>query len=217
MLLSFYVNLCCCTTSFNDGLSLHENSDWRHGFTAAWQSGGAAGATHVQISWISAWIPSEVTRTFFFDLPIWDSNSSSFSCRSFSSQREPTVVGSMNSSGAVSIHSVNTLRPRQNGCHFPDDIFKWIFLNENVWISITISLKFVPRGPINNIPTLVQVMAWRRPGDKPLSEPMMVRLPTHICVTRRQWVKYLLCWTSSYKNVSSIVNKIRNVIHFWKK
>ena len=74
----------------------------------------------------------------------------------------------------------NTLRPRQNGRHFPDDIFKWIFLNENVWILINISLKFVPRGPINNIPTLVQVMAWRRPGDKPLSEPMMFRLPTYI-------------------------------------
>ena len=70
---------------------------------------------------------------------------------------------------------VKTLRPRQNGRHFPDDIFKWIFFNENVWISINISLKFVPRGPINNMPTLVQVMAWRRPGDKPLSEPMMVR------------------------------------------
>ena len=55
-------------------------------------------------------------------------------------------------------------------------------------ISIKNSLKFVPRGAINNIPTLVQVMAWRRPGDKPLSEPMMVRLPTHICVTRPQWV-----------------------------
>ena len=81
----------------------------------------------------------------------------------------------------------NTLRPRQNGRHFPNDIFKWIFLNGNVWISTNISLKFVPRGPINNIPTLVQVMAWRRPGDKPLSEPMMVRLPTHICVTRPQW------------------------------
>ena len=33
-------------------------------------------------------------------------------------------------------------------------------------------------------------MAWRRPGDKPLSEPMMVRLPTHICVTRPQWVNF---------------------------
>ena len=82
----------------------------------------------------------------------------------------------------------NTLRPRQNGRHFPDDFFKWIFLNENVWISINISLKFVPRGPINNIPTFVQVMAWRWPSDKPLSEPMMIRLPTHWCVTRPQWV-----------------------------
>ena len=77
---------------------------------------------------------------------------------------------------------INTLRPRQNGRHFADDIFKCIFLNENVSISIKISLKFVPKGPVNNIPALVQIMAWRRPGDKPLSEP--VNLPTHICVTR---------------------------------
>ena len=76
---------------------------------------------------------------------------------------------------------VNTLRPRQNGRHFPDDIFKWIFLNENAWISIEISLKFVPKGSINNDPALFRIMAWRRPGDKPLSEPMMIRLPTHIC------------------------------------
>ena len=79
---------------------------------------------------------------------------------------------------------LNTWRPRQNGRHFPDDIFKWIFFNENVWISINISLKFVPRGPINNIPTLVPVMAWRQPGNKPLSEPMIVSLPTHICVAQ---------------------------------
>ena len=83
---------------------------------------------------------------------------------------------------------VNTLRPRQNGRHFPDDIFKCIFLNENVWISIKISLNFVPKGPINNISPLVQIIAWRRPGDKPWSEPMMVSLLTHICVTRPQWV-----------------------------
>ena len=83
---------------------------------------------------------------------------------------------------------VNTLRPRQNGRHFPDDIFKCIFLNENIWISIKISLKFVPKGPINNNPALVQIMAWRRLGGKPLSEPMMVSFLTHICVTRPQWV-----------------------------
>ena len=66
---------------------------------------------------------------------------------------------------------INTLRPRLNGRQFPGDIFKWIFLNENVLISIKTSLKFVRKGKINNIPALVQIMAWRRPGDKPLSEP----------------------------------------------
>ena len=54
-------------------------------------------------------------------------------------------------------------------------------------MSIKISLKFVPKGPINNIPALVHIMSWCRPGNKPLSEPV-VRLLTHICVTRPQWV-----------------------------
>ena len=83
---------------------------------------------------------------------------------------------------------INTLRPRQNGRHFADDIFRCIFFNEIGCILINISLKSVPNGPINNIPALVQIMAWCRPGDKPLSEPMMVSLPTHICVTRPQRV-----------------------------
>ena len=86
---------------------------------------------------------------------------------------------------------VNTLRPRQNGRHFADDTFNSIFVNENVRILITFSLKFVPKGSINNILALVQMMAWRRWGDKPLSEPMMVRLLMHICVTRPQWVKQM--------------------------
>ena len=59
----------------------------------------------------------------------------------------------------------NTLRPRQNGCHFPDDIFKCIFWNKNAYILVEISLKLVHQGTINNIPALVQIMAWRRPGD----------------------------------------------------
>ena len=50
-------------------------------------------------------------------------------------------------------------------------IFQTIFSNA---FSIKILLKFVLKGPINNIPALIQIMAWRRPGDKPLSEPMMV-------------------------------------------
>ena len=93
---------------------------------------------------------------------------------------------------------INTLRPRQNGRHFPDDTFKRIFLNDNVRISIKISLKIVPKGPIINIPVLVQIMAWHRPGNKPLSEPMMVSLLTHICLTRPQWVN-----KTSYK-ISSV-------------
>ena len=54
---------------------------------------------------------------------------------------------------------VNTLRPRQHGRHFADDTFKRIFLDENVAISIKISLKFIYKGPINNILALVQIMA----------------------------------------------------------
>ena len=83
----------------------------------------------------------------------------------------------------------NTLRPRQDGRHFPHDIFICILLNECEWHLIKISLKFVPYVPINNIPALIQLMAWRRAGDKPLSEPMMVSLLTPIYVTRPQWVK----------------------------
>ena len=91
---------------------------------------------------------------------------------------------------------VNTLRPRQDGRHFADDIFTCIFFNEKCRILIKFSLKYVRKGPIDNNPALVQIMAWRRPGDKPLSEPMMVSLPTHICVTRLQWVKPMATVTS---------------------
>ena len=73
------------------------------------------------------------------------------------------------------IRGFNTLRQRQNGRHFTDDTFKCIFLNENVWIYIKMSLKFVPKGPINNIPALVQIMVWFQAGYKPLSEP--TRMP----------------------------------------
>ena len=67
----------------------------------------------------------------------------------------------------------NTLNLQKNWCHFTDDIVKCIFFNENVWIPFEISLKFVPKGQINNIPSLVQIMAWCRPGSKPLFEPII--------------------------------------------
>ena len=157
---------------------------------------------------------------------------------------------------------VNTLRPRQNGRHFTDVIFNCVFWNENVWISIDILLKLVPRdqinhyddvimcaiasqiaslmivystvypgadqskhqssaslafvwgihrGPVNSphkwpvtrkmfpfddvimqFPALVQIMAWRRLGDKPLSKAMLVSLLTQICITRWVNIVYLV-------------------------
>ena len=68
-------------------------------------------------------------------------------------------------------------------------INKCILLNENIWISLKISLKFALKIRISNIVALVQIIAWRRPGAKPLSEAMMVSLLTHVCVTRPWWVK----------------------------
>ena len=93
-------------------------------------------------------------------------------------------------------HVINIFRPRQNWRHFTDDIFKY----ENVWIPIWISLKFVPEGQINNIPALVEIMGWRRLGDKPLSEPMVISLPTHICVTRPQWIKIRIMCVAEWKS-----------------
>ena len=52
-------------------------------------------------------------------------------------------------------------------------LFFAFFVNENCCIFDKISLKFIPKGPINNIAALVQIMAWHWPGNTPLSEPMM--------------------------------------------
>ena len=64
---------------------------------------------------------------------------------------------------------INSFPPGQNDRHFADDMFKCIFLNGNILISNKISLKYVPWGLIDNMPALVQIMVWRRSGDKPLS------------------------------------------------
>ena len=87
------------------------------------------------------------------------------------------------------------------GRNFSDDIFKCIFLNENVWIFIKISLMFVPKGLINNIPALYHMMAWCMPGDKPLSEPMMVTLSTHLCVTLPQIMNTASVYTGILWNI----------------
>ena len=79
-------------------------------------------------------------------------------------------------------------------CRRPFEIY---LMNENIWIS----LKFVSKGPINNIPISVQKMAWRRLGDKPLSATMMVKSTMHICVRWHQWVAKI-CIERKHHNVS---------------
>ena len=67
--------------------------------------------------------------------------------------------------------SFNTSRLRQKAVIFQTtfpNAFSWMKMDK---ILFKISLKFVPQGPINYIPALVQIMAWRHPGDKPLSVP----------------------------------------------
>ena len=103
-------------------------------------------------------------------------------------------------------HTNIILGPRHNGRHFPDDIFKCIFLIKiyKFWLRFHWNLfpkvqllifhwNLFPKDQIVNIPALVQMMALHRQGYKPLSEPMMVNLLTHICVTRPQW-EYTVCF-----------------------
>ena len=78
----------------------------------------------------------------------------------------------------------NTSRPRQN-C--PDHISKCISPMKNVFILIEITLKCW--CPIGNTPVLVQIMAGRQIGDKPLSK-WRASLLTYICVIRARWVNH---------------------------
>ena len=71
--------------------------------------------------------------------------------------------------------TINQLRPDQNGQHFADNIFKWIFLNENYCIFMQILRNFAPKGPIDKCSASGQVMAQHQTGDKPLSEPMKIQ------------------------------------------
>ena len=75
----------------------------------------------------------------------------------------------------MSHSALNSSPSGQNGRHFTDDIFLCIFMNEKFCLLVQISQKFVPNGPIDDNQALAQIMAWRRIGDKPLSEPMLTQ------------------------------------------
>ena len=71
--------------------------------------------------------------------------------------------------------AINSSSPKKMAAILSDDNFKCIFFNKNDRIPIRISLKYVPLSPIENKPALVQVIAWRRRGDKWLPEPMLTQ------------------------------------------
>ena len=72
--------------------------------------------------------------------------------------------------------------------------FKCIFLNENVWIANKISLKFVPKSLINNKPSLVQLMAWRRTNDGLV----------HLMYNTRPWLNWAWKWIFIIEMVKKI-------------
>ena len=79
------------------------------------------------------------------------------------------------------LYAISTLRLRQNVCHFADDVFKCIFLNENFWISNNMSMKCVSQGLIDNI-SLIQVVAWcHQATSHYLNQWWLWSLLMHIC------------------------------------
>ena len=96
------------------------------------------------------------------------------------------------------------LRLRQHSWHFADNTFKCIFLYDNHYILITISLKFVPEGPIDNKSWLVQVMAWCQTGTKPLPEPMM----TQTCI---DWLVGMYVGHDTSPRVEPLHNALLNM------
>ena len=71
---------------------------------------------------------------------------------------------------------VNSSSPEQNNGNFEDDIFKYsLWECKILYFWLIFHSSFVPKGQINNIPVLVKIMAWRRIGGNPISEPMMTQ------------------------------------------
>ena len=78
---------------------------------------------------------------------------------------------------------------------FQTTFLKWIFMDEGVWISIEMSLTFIPKGPVNNIPALVQIMAWRRPSDNHcLNECCLVYRRIYASLGLNEFSQLLVVW-----------------------
>ena len=86
-------------------------------------------------------------------------------------------------------------------------------------ILIKFSLKYVRKGPIDNNPALVQIMAWRRSGDKPLSEPMMISfnvLGKDNCKTRWERVKLWDSGALYIRDFTVLWNTLQQLWHMFE-
>ena len=158
MVTAIWVNSSLGNSLLPHGTNLYLNQSWLINKSSHWESpGNFTGSTPELIS-------SHVFRhyTFITTTASPKDNEFSYLCVQTDGGRASARGGITNLMLDCIGLAFNTLRPRRNEQHFADEILKRIFFNENVWISIKISLKFVPKGPINNIPALVKIMAWRR-------------------------------------------------------
>ena len=142
---------------------------------------------------------------YIFRAELFCGNKNTLQFLSFRNHEMAKQVFPYERQGSIHTKAIKTSRPRRDDRHFADEVFKCL----NAGISIKISMKFVAQGPINKIPALVQIMAWRRLRIKPLSAAMLVRL-LHICVTRPQWVNtmtvyYLAIQGASGSTVKSLI------------
>ena len=83
------------------------------------------------------------------------------------------------------------------------------------WFRLQFHWSLSPKVPINNISVFIQIMAWRRPGAKPLSEPMMTIVLTRICVIRPQWIKSALQCHCQHERWS-YSRKQLPIVLFWR-
>ena len=112
-----------------------------------------------------------------------------YDCRHYEIPSIMAVITTRSSELKPSLHiAMHSSTPRQNGGLFADDVFRWIFMNEKFCILIKISLKFVPKGSIDNIPALWQWPGANQATSHYLDHWVMIFLLTHICVTRPQQV-----------------------------
>ena len=87
-------------------------------------------------------------------------------------------------------HNVLTHWGRDKMADISQTIFSNIFSSKKMFeFRLKFHWNLFLRVQLTKIPALFQIMAWRRPGDKTLSEAMLVSLLTHKCFTRPQWVK----------------------------